>query len=277
LIVHADDFGISESVNEGIVQAHRHGILTSTSLIASGVAFDHAVALAHATPTLDIGVHLTLVGEQPVSAGKLVPSLLQDNGGFYPDSGSFMRRYFSGAVSLEEIRRELDAQIRRVTSKGIAATHLDGHQHLHMVPAIRRVVGALAREHGIPAIRYPRESLQAYMLRDLTGVPRILQLLVLNLFCALASTGDARQPDRFVGFFYGGRLSKRNLVTVLRHLPATGTCELMCHPGAAAAESGHDHWGYQWRDERDALIDPEVRALLQHSGIELISYADLAQ
>lgn len=275
MIVHADDFGISESVNEGIVQAHRHGILTSTSLIASGAAFDHAVALSQATPTLDVGVHLTLVGEHPVSAGKRVPSLLHDNGGFYPDSGNFMRRYFSGAISLEEIRHELDAQIRRVKSTGIAVTHLDGHQHLHMVPAIRRVVGALAREHGIPAIRYPKESLQGYMLRDLPGLPRILQLLVLNLFCALATTGDALQPDCFVGFFYGGRLSKRNLVTVLRHLPATGTCELMCHPGADAAESGHEHWGYHWRDERDALIDPEIRALLRQNGTQLISYADL--
>jgi chitin disaccharide deacetylase len=274
--VHADDFGISESVNDGIVQAHREGILTSTSLIASGIAFDHAIALSQATPTLDIGVHLTLVGERPASAVSVVASLLDDNGHLHPGSGSFMRRYLSGTISLEAVRRELDAQIRLVTSRGVTVTHLDGHQHLHMVPAIRRVVGALAREHGIPAIRYPKESLRAYMLRDLTGIPRILQLLVLNLFCSLARTGDARQPDSFVGFFYGGRLSKGNLLTVLRNLPSIGTCELMCHPGAADAESSHDHWGYHWRDERDALIDPEIRELLRKNGTQLISYADLA-
>jgi chitin disaccharide deacetylase len=276
LIVHADDFGISESVNEGVVQAHREGILTSTSLMAAGEAFDHAVELSQATPTLDIGVHLTLVGEQPVTAGSSVPSLMGGNGRLLPDSGTFLKRYFSGAIVLDEVRRELEAQIRQVISTGIAVTHLDGHQHLHMVPAIRRIVGALARQHGIPAIRYPKESLQGYMLSDLAGIPRLLQQLALNLFCTLATTGDARQPDHFFGFYYGGRLSKTHLMTVLHRLPPTGTCELMCHPGAGIAGSRHAHWGYHWQDERDALIDPEVKALLQNRAIDLISFANLA-
>lgn len=144
LIVHADDFGLSERVNEGIIQAHCDGVLTSASLIASGAAFEHAVSLLRSTPGLDFGVHLTLVGENPISKRDVIPTLLGGDGCFHSHSGAFMKRYFAGAIALDEIRRELDAQIGKVIARGVTVTHLDGHQHLHMVPGIRRVVGELA-------------------------------------------------------------------------------------------------------------------------------------
>ena len=275
LIVHADDFGLSERVNEGIVEAHRDGVLTSTSVIASGAAFEHAVALSRATPTLDIGVHLTLVEEEPVAAADAIPTLLDSNGRFYREAGTFMTRYLFGTISIDEIERELDAQIGKVIAHGVKVTHLDGHQHLHMVPGIRRVVGGLARKYAIPSIRYPREALQLYMLHERESLVRVPQLLVLNTFCTFARTADAKRCDHFYGFFYGGRLTKENLMMVLRHLPSTGTSELMCHPGLSDPDSRYAHWGYRWKDERDALIDPEIKDYLNSKRIELISYADL--
>jgi hopanoid biosynthesis associated protein HpnK len=275
LIVHADDFGLSERVNEGIVETHRDGVLTSTSVIASGAAFEHAIALLRATPTLDIGVHLTLVEEEPAAAADAIPTLLDSNGRLHRRPGTFMKRYLFGAISLEEIGRELDAQIGKVIAHGVKVTHLDGHQHLHMVRGIRRVVGGLARKYAIPSIRYPKEALQPYMLHERESLVRVPQLLVLNAFCAFARTADAKRPDHFCGFFYGGRLTKDNLMRVLRHLPATGTSELMCHPGLSEPDSRHAHWGYRWKDERDALIDREVKDYVDSKRIELISYADL--
>lgn len=275
LIVHADDFGLSAAVNAGIVRAHREGILTSTSIIAAGRAIDDACARLHSAPMLDIGVHLTLVGERSMAAHDLIPTLLDDTGLLLPDAATFIKRYLAGGIALHEVRSELDAQIRSVLSRGIKVTHLDGHQHLHMLPGIRRVVGALAREYAIPAIRYPHEALKTYMLREPGGLPRLLQLLALNTACAAADVTDARRPDRFFGFFYGGRLTKPNLMTVLQHLPTGGTCELMCHPGDADAAAHHAHWNYCWQDERDALIDADVRTYLQQRGVQLISYANL--
>jgi hopanoid biosynthesis associated protein HpnK len=277
LIVHADDFGISERVNEGIVEAHRNGILTSASLIASGEAFEHAIGLSRATPTLDVGVHLTLVDEEPVAAVDAVRTLLDSDGRFYPRAATFMKRYLSGAISLAEIRCELDAQIAKVIAHGVRATHLDGHQHLHMVPGIRRAVGELARKYGISFIRYPREAVKLYMLHDKHSLGRLPQLLILNAFCAFARTSDATRPDHFCGFFYGGRLSKENLMTVLEHLPKNGICELMCHPGLSDPHSRYAHWGYRWQDERDALTDKDVKDHLRARGVELISYANLAK
>jgi chitin disaccharide deacetylase len=275
LIVHGDDFGLSERVNEGIVEAHRDGILTSTSVIASGAAFQHAIGLSRATPTLDVGVHLTLVDERPVTAANVIRTLIDNNGRFHREVGTFMRRYLVGSISLDEISRELDSQIGKVIAQGVRVTHLDGHQHLHMVPTIRRVVGVLAQKYAIPFIRYPKEAFKLYMLQDRRGMIRLPQLLVLNTFCSFARTSDARRADHFCGFFFGGRLTKENLMKVLKRLPPKGTCEVMCHPGLNDPDSRYTHWGYRWEDECDALTDKEIKDYVRSEGIQLISYADL--
>lgn len=276
LIVHADDFGLSEPVNHGIVEAHCRGIVTSTSIMACGAAFEHAVALARSTPTLDVGVHLTLTEEPPVSNPDRIPSLLAPDGRFHTHTTSFVRHYLAGRVSLDEVERELDAQIRRIVERGVAVSHLDGHQHVHMVPGIRRVVGRLATRYGIPAVRYPREAPRPYMLADPKSAPRVVQLLALNAFCMAADAGGARRPDHFFGFFFGGRLTKANLLRVFEVLPRHGLCELMCHPGRADGDSAHAHWHYRWQDELDALTDTDVAARLRDRGVELTSYAVLA-
>jgi len=275
LIVHGDDFGLSERVNEGIVHAHRQGILTSTSVIASGAAFEHAVAMARETPTLDLGVHLMLSGGQPVSRRSTVSTLLGRDGFFHSDAGTFAKRYFVGFVSLQEVERELDAQIAKVFASGLTISHLDGHQHLHMLPGIRGLVDKLATRYGIRCIRHPQEAPRLYMLRDISHFGRLLQLLVLDGFCVLSRSTDAKHCDYFSGFFYGGRLTATNLSRVLAHLPSEGTCELMCHPGEHDPSSRYSDWGYRWQEERDALTDKGIGAYLKAERVELISYADL--
>ena len=275
LIVHADDLGLSEKVNEGIVKAHLEGIVTSTSLMAVGAAFEHAVQLTRSIPSLDVGVHLTLTGEAPISKPADIPTLLNMDGLFYDHANAFTKRYLLRKIAPGEIRQELDAQIRRALDHGIAISHLDGHQHIHMLPGVRRIVGELAKRYAISSIRLPRERLQPYMLREKQGMGRLIQLLALNTFCALAKKTDARRPDRFAGFFFGGNLTEENLMKVLQHLPANGVCELMCHPGLHDADSRYRHWGYPWQSELDALTSPNVKAFLQSRGIELIPYSAL--
>ena len=215
LIVHADDFGLSEKVNEGIIQAHRNGIVTSASIIANGVAFDHAAQLCHSTPTLDIGVHLTLVEEKPLSDKGDIPSLVDKSGCFYNRAEAFIRRYLLSLVCFDEVQHELDLQVHKVLNTGLEVSHLDGHQHIHMLPRISRIVGQLARKHNIPAVRYPRERLKSYMFREKGGLSRIIQLVVLNAFCRMSDVGSVKRPNHFVGFFYGGRLHKKNLQKVI--------------------------------------------------------------
>jgi predicted glycoside hydrolase/deacetylase ChbG (UPF0249 family) len=243
--------------------------------MANGTAFEQAISLVHATPTLDVGIHLTLVEEQPLSDKDRIPSLLNKKGLLQDHATTFTKKYFSGEICLREVRCELEAQIQRVLQHGVKVSHLDSHQHLHMLPQIWHITVSLAQEYAIPAIRLPHEPLHPYMLRDTARMARIAQLLGLNFFCQLGSKSPVLRPQHFAGFFFGGHLQRDNLRTVLQHLPATGTCELMCHPGLADPNTAYRHWKYQWADELTALTDPAISDFLKHQNIHLISYRQL--
>jgi chitin disaccharide deacetylase len=316
LIVHADDFGLSEAVNRAVIAAHEHGIVTATSLMAGGDAFEHAVSLAKACPTLDVGVHLTLTEQRSVAPAEDVPSLVDAAGTLAPHAIRFAVRYLRGAVALADVRTELDAQIRRVIDYGLAPSHLDGHQHVHVLPGIARVVAELARNYGIRAVRCPAERLRGYMIKDLAGVKdlagskdatgiqglagttdsksgqapmgskhrtgrsglegakRIAEQLLLGGLTVLSPLRALRRADRFVGFYFGGRLNEHNLRTVLDHLPPSRTIELMCHPGHDDPASRYGHWNYAWAAETAALSSPRIRELLDSRGVRLIGYRD---
>jgi predicted glycoside hydrolase/deacetylase ChbG (UPF0249 family) len=272
LIVNADDFGISEAVNRGIVEAHEHGIVTSTSIMATGPAFEHAIELARLHPSLAVGVHLVLTDHRPLIGTSAAASLVRADGAFEPHLRQLLTRRLRGRVSMAEVLRELDEQIRRVRAAGIAINHLDGHQHVHVLPGIAQVVAELAEAHGIFAVRYPAERIRGYMLRSLEHAQRVVEQAALSVFCASSPFGRRlRRSDEFVGFYFGGRLDEANLETVLVGLPRRGTVELMCHPGHEdmKPEGG---WQYAWAAERDALTSPRIRALLLARGVQLMAH-----
>ena len=274
LIVNADDFGISEAVNHGIVEAFDGGIVTSTSLMATGAAFDHAVELARARPGLSVGVHLVLTEHRPLIGAAAAASLVEPDGKFAPHLAQLLAKRLRGAVSMAEVRLELDAQIRRVRDAGVAISHVDGHQHAHVLPGIAAVVAELAAKHGIRAVRYPAERVRGYMLRSPRHARRVAEQAALGLFCASSPLKRLRRSDDFVGFFFGGRLDEANLATVLTGLPPAGTVELMCHPGDENMRPSDD-WQYAWAAERDALMSPRIRELVAARGMQLVSYRDV--
>jgi chitin disaccharide deacetylase len=272
LIVNADDMGLTERVNEGILQAHQTGIVTSTSIMANGAAFEDAVTRCKKVPTLDVGVHLTLVEERPCLKPDSIPSLVASTGTLHRHATIFVKKYLAGKIRLEEVWRELEGQLRKVLSHGITVSHLDTHQHLHMLPQLLGMTVKLARKYDIPAIRLPREAIRTYMFRGAGALPRVLQLMVLNGFCSLARSRITLRPDRVVGFYMAGNLNKINLQKLLQSLPDNGICELMCHPGLDDPNSPYRHWGYHWQDELSALVDPEIADFLRQKGIGLVSY-----
>jgi hopanoid biosynthesis associated protein HpnK len=274
LIVNADDFGMTEAVNQGVLEAHDRGIVTSASLMATGGAFEHAVALAKTRPKLAVGVHLTLTEQRPLT-GSAAASLVGADGRFPPHLVQFAGRHMRGKVVLAQVRAELDAQIRKVRDAGIAVSHLDGHQHVHVLPGIAPIVAELAAVYGIRAVRYPTERVRAYMLRNLGNSRRLTEQVVLGVVCALSPLRALRRSDSFVGFYFGGRLDEDNLATLLGRLPARGTVELMCHPGGDDSRVAEGYWQYSWAAERAALTSPRIRALLAARGVELVSYRDL--
>lgn len=276
LIVHADDFGLSERVNDGVLDAHLNGILTSTSVMACAPAFDHAVGLSKANPSLDTGLHLTLIEERPLTDPAKIPSLVDAEGRFHKHITVFAKRYFQGLIDLDEVRLELDAQIAKAREAGLVLSHLDSHQHVHMLPGILGVAQELGLRHGVVRMRLPREAVSPYMLASPGGLPRVAQQLVLNHFCRRARGSFGPHTDHFSGFYFGGRLDSDALAKVISALPKSGTCELMCHPGEDDPASERLHWGYAWANELSALKAQPIADSIRERGIELISYKDLA-
>jgi hopanoid biosynthesis associated protein HpnK len=275
LIVHGDDFGLSEAVNRGILASHRDGILTSASIMATGSAFEHAVDLAKSCPSLDVGVHLTLTEQRPLAPRESVATLVDADGRFAPHAFAFARRYLRGQVARGHLRNEFDAQIRRVRDAGIPVSHLDGHQHVHMLPEVARVVADLARAHGIRAVRHPAERLRGYMLKEPSGARRVAEKLLVSLLCSVSPLRSLKRTDDFVGFYFGGRLNEQNLLTVLGELAPHGIVELMCHPGEDDPASPYRHWGYAWAAELEALVSSRVKRAVQERDVILVSYRDV--
>jgi predicted glycoside hydrolase/deacetylase ChbG (UPF0249 family) len=132
LIPNADDFGFTRDVNQGIVEAHRRGILTATTIMATGPAFEHAVELALQNPELDVGVHLVLV----------------DSEGFPPTIPQLL--FSLGRIKIYD---QLVRQVQKVLDAGLQPSHLDTHKHTHLLPQVFNAVTRIAKEFKIPWVR----------------------------------------------------------------------------------------------------------------------------
>lgn len=279
LIVNADDFGLHPLINAGIIKGHQEGFITSTSLMPSAPCWQEAVRLAKDNPRLGIGVHLTLVGGVPsVLPKEQVSSLLDDDGLFLPDYVAFAKRYYGGAVKRSELEAELRAQLERALSCGVNITHIDSHQHTHVLPGINSLVLKLSNEYNIIRVRIPKEG---YFFTGgfQTGVGRLIGRSGLS-FCAdmaalRADSLGLRHPQHFYGMLAGGHLNAQLIANILRQLPE-GVSEIMTHPGLDSAALGKAFsWQYHWREELDAYLDAGNKALLKELGIEPVSFAAL--
>jgi len=275
LIVHADDFGLDEEINNGIEKAHTQGILTSASIMPNGNSFGHAVSIAKSLPELDIGIHLTLVEETPLSDRKLISSIIDEEGNFYPHTSSFFTRYLMGKIDPAQVYRELDLQIQKVFDTGLPISHLDSHQHTHIIPGVFKEVVKLASKYKINAIRIPKEKIRLYMLYP-GNLLRVFELGMVNFMCGLNKNKNLIKTDYFAGFYFGGQLGKSNLLKVLTTVSQPGIHELMCHPGNIPLHNEYSHWNYLWYDELSALTDPAIQEFITQKGISLISYRDIS-
>ena len=277
LIINADDFGISERINAGILQAHREGIVAATSLMAVGGAFEQAVRSCRAVPSLDVGVHLTLVAERPLRAN--VCSLVGKDGRFPADRAAFLRRWALGRTRRAEVQAEWSAQIERVLDRGIRVTHLDSHQHIHALPGLADLALALAGRYRIPFVRAPVEPLRVDRPLNLHGINRMFGSAFLRAswtLARLAAAGPAEhRPLRFLGFHDGGRLDRERLRRLIAGLRPGRTYELMCHPGFKPEETDAKSWQYRHEEELQALTDPSIRSEIAARRIQLCSFKDL--
>lgn len=278
LIINADDFGIHEAVNEGIYSAYGQGVLTSTSLLAQGPAFDDAVRMSKECNRLGIGIHLCLVGSLPtVLSPREVPSLVESDGLLPDNYMTFIKRVYTGKIDFSQVYAELSAQIEKILDSGIRVTHIDSHQHLHVLPPVWKITVALMKKYGIHRVRIPRE---ASTFKMLTASPaRVFGRDGLTVLAGRAAREAERLgfslTDYFWGMVDGGNMTEVNLQYILRRLPF-GIHEIMTHPGKSDDLLGHTFaWGYHWQEELQALVSVRTREIIASKKIELINYGDL--
>jgi len=278
VIFNADDFGLCQSINAGVIESHEQGVVKSASIIVTGDAFEEAAAYALEKKTLDIGLHLALCDGRPVCDPKEVPSLTTYGGRFYSDHKAFVKRYFSGGIRLDEVEKEFRAQLRKAQDAGLQISHLDSHQHLHALPAILKIVIRLAQENKIPVIRYPDEKDASVILNLIDGrLVRTAQRVALSMVCragrhALEGSGITI-TDNFLGVMEAGRWDDRSLRDSLAAL-RPGVTEVCCHPRSEPATEGAYDWGYDFGRELAALTSTRVKHLLEEQNVGLTSFRD---
>jgi len=274
LIVNADDLGLHEDINRGIHIGHSEGIVTSTSLVACGEAFNHASTVIEDCPELDVGVHLTLVEERPLCAPNEIPTLVGRDGRFLPTYRHVAARAVSGSISADDVIRELRAQIERVISIGRQPSHLDSHQHIHLLPSIWRVTKKLATDYGIRWIRIPRFTALFSNRRSLSDAGFRLGLNVLSAAASNSSAGRGRKIMT-AGLHHSGRLDEASLLRVISDL-RPGISEVISHPGIdTPALSMRYRWHYNWSAELAAVTSSPVMSLLASDGVRLTRFSEL--
>jgi chitin disaccharide deacetylase len=287
LIVNADDFGYTAGVNRAIVEAHTLGIVTSSTLMANGAAFDDAVRQAKQLPQLSIGCHVVLIDGQPVVDPARLPSITSANSGaahFRDGLKSFAARALTGRMNASEIEAEAGAQIRKIQSAGIHVSHLDSHKHTHLFPAVLRPILRAAHAGGVRAIRNPFGPSKPLKSGELFARPnlwaryaetRILSALAGKFRAAVRKEGFAT-PDGTLGIEITGTLDERLFRAIASVVP-DGTWEFVCHPGYNDPDLRRANTRLRESREMElrVLTMPEARQVIAAHDIELISYRDL--
>ena len=268
LIVNADDFGRSHSINEAVIRAHREGILTTASLMVNEPACSEAVKLAKENSKLGVGLHLTLLMGRSALTPEKIPGLVNARGEFsnYPiDVGV---GYFFKPGLREQLRAEIHAQFEKFRATGLPLDHVNGHLHLHLHPTVLRILMEDAEKLGIKRMRLTREPF--WMDVPLAKGNRLYRSTHAASYFCLSWLAQSRldrrrilHTKRVFGLLQNARVDEQYILKLLTILPA-GDSELYSHPSLD-----------EFKHESDALVSPRVKELVTKLGIELIRYQDL--
>jgi chitin disaccharide deacetylase len=268
LIINADDFGRSHSINQAVIRAHREGILTTASLMVNGPAVDEAVALARQHPTLGVGLHLTLVCGTSSLPPESLPGLVDPQGRFSDDPVRTGFRYFVQRRLRQQLHSELASQFTRFQATGLPLDHVNGHLHFHLHPTIFDILMEQATSWNIRHLRLTRDPLALSLRLGLDQLAyRLTHALAFGCLARHAQPALARRRIRYTNRVFGllqnGRVDESYVVKLLGRLPP-GDSELYSHPSLD-----------EFRPEFEALISPRVRETLERRQIERIRYLDL--
>jgi len=242
LIVNADDLGLTKGVNLGIIEAYRHGIVTSATLMVNMGEVQHALSLLKDNPGLGVGIHLVLTTGRPISEN--VPTLTDTEGNFRHMSE------LANDIDSSDIKKEFESQLQRFYSFGLKPSHIDSHHHVHGVDKIMPIVRKIAQEHDLPVRMLGK--------REICSYPGI------------------KTTNYFTSAFYGDHLSFEDLIEILNKALFFDTAEIMTHPAFVdPLLLTSSRYNIQRTRELAILTDPRVWEVLKENNIELTNYAKL--
>lgn len=285
LIINADDFGFTSGVNRAIVEAHTRGVVTSSTLMANGPAFNEAVQLAKTLPRLSVGCHVVLIDGEPVLGAEQIPSLTRIPLSRFRDGlKTFAARAIAGRMDADQITAEATAQICKIQAAGIEVSHFDTHKHAHLFPKILRPLLRAAATCGVRALRNPFGPRLPLRSSQLLARPslwtRYAEVRILRGFAGRFREAVRREgfltPDGTLGIEVTGALDETLFHTIARSIP-DGTWEFVCHPGYndADLQAARTRLRQSRETELRVLTLPAARTVLSNEGIELISYRKL--
>jgi hopanoid biosynthesis associated protein HpnK len=268
LIVNADDFGLSRSVNEAVIRAHREGILTTASLMVNEAGFDEAVKLAKENPKLGVGLHVSLLHGHSALPPEKIPGLVNARREFSNNPVGVGMKYFFDDGLREQLQAEIGAQFEKFRSTGLPLDHVNGHLHLHLHPTIFKILMEEAEIFGIRHMRLTRDCLsrsrrmsRGYLFYRVSHAA-IFEWLSNRVRRPLQQK-NIRHAQITFGLLQDGRVNEEYVLKLLPELPE-GDSELYSHPSLD-----------KFKHEFDALISPRVREQIQKLDIKLIRYQDL--
>ena len=276
IIANADDFGRHVYINAAVERALQQGVLRSATVMPGGEAFDGAIDIARREKKLGLGIHFTLVNGNPILPPGEIPSLTDEAGHFYDSYNIFVKKYFQGKISREEVKRELAAQLNKVKRTGVPITHVDSQQHLHTLPGIVGIVTELASQAGIKAIRAPKAPLFTGKFGGLGQMVGRMGLWTLaNLTVKTAHAVGLKTPDHFAGIVAGEAVSEKAMLCIVEGLQG-GVTEIMLHPGTDNAVLQKDcAWEHDFMAELTALTSNAVKAKLTANDVDTVNFGAL--
>ena len=268
LIVNADDFGLSASVNAAVIRAHREGVLTTASLMVSEPGFMEAVQLARENPRLGVGLHLTLLMGHSALPPEKIPGLVNSRGEFSNRPVGVGLGYFFNRSLREQLRAEIHAQFEKFHATGLPLDHVNGHLHLHLHPVIFGILMEEVDALGIRHLRLTRDCL-ARSRRLARGhlAYKVSHAAIFEFLSGRARKVLAEKKVRHAQITFGllqdSHVDEEYVLKLLPELPA-GDSELYSHPSLD-----------KFKHEFNALVSPRVREQIDKLGIQLIRYQDL--
>jgi hopanoid biosynthesis associated protein HpnK len=268
LIVNADDFGLSSSVNTAVIRAHREGILTSASLMVNEPGFAEAVKLAGENPRLGVGLHLTFLMGHSALPRETIPGLVNARGEFSNSPVGAGMNYFFKRSLRGQLRAEIRAQFEKFHATGLRLDHVNGHLHLHLHPVIFSILMEDAEKLGIRQLRLTRDCLaRSRRMAEGRWFYRVSHAAIYEWLSNRARgpllQRNIRHAQITFGLLQDSQVDEDYVLKLLPELPP-GDSELYSHPSLD-----------RFKHEFEALISPQVRESVQRLGIELVRYQDL--